>query len=152
MCGSLFTAYKYSIYHFLKMSRIKIELSKTFTQFSPVYHKTITKGCYNIIKIKEGARPHDRPTKGRKDYTMKNLYLVSDNAGTEVVLHDLDDMTATVIYSVETNTPGFTLSQVEDMSAGEVFEDVTDIEKWLGIEYNNGETSRIIETIEDWEG
>lgn len=83
---------------------------------------------------------------------MKNLYLVSDNAGTEVVLHDLDDMTATVIYSVETNTPGFTLSQVEDMSAGEVFEDVADIEKWLGIEYNNGETPRIIETIENWEG
>lgn len=82
---------------------------------------------------------------------MKNLYLVSDNAGTEVVLHDLDGMTATVLYTEETITPGFTLSQVEGMSAGEVFEDVADIEKWLGIDYNNGETPRIIESIENWE-
>lgn len=83
---------------------------------------------------------------------MKNLYLVSDNAGTEVILHDLDDMTATVLYTEETNAPGFTLSQIEDMSAGEVFEDVADIEKWLGIDYINPEVPRIIETIENWEG
>lgn len=148
----MFTAYKYSIYNFLKMSRIKTKLFETFTQFSPVYHKTITIGSYNIDMIKEGAKLQGRPAKGRKENTMKNLYLVSDNAGTGVILHDLNDMTATVLYTEETNAPGFTLSQVEDMSAGEVFEDVADIEKWLGIDYNNPETPRIIETIENWEG
>lgn len=85
MCGSLFTAYKYSIYNFLKMSRIKIELSKTFTQFSPVYHKTITKGYYNIDKIKEGARPQGRPAKGRKVNTMK-YYAFIDTLLREVTL------------------------------------------------------------------
>ena len=82
---------------------------------------------------------------------MKNLYLVETNASTMIVLHDTEDKTATVLDTVETNTPGFTLSQVEDVSAGEIFEDVENIEEFLDIDYNNGETPRIIETIENWE-
>ena len=67
MCGSLFTAYKYSIYNFLKKSRIKIELSKTFTQFSSVYHITITKGVYNISTVKEtGQGPMTDPQRAER--------------------------------------------------------------------------------------
>lgn len=83
---------------------------------------------------------------------MKNLYLIETNASTMIVLHDLENMTATVLDTEETNTPGFTLEGVEDVSAGEIFEDVADIEKWQGIDYNNPETPRIIENIENWEG
>lgn len=83
---------------------------------------------------------------------MKNLYLIETNASTMIVLHDLDDMTATVLDTEETNTPGFTLEGVEDVSAGAVYFDIEDIEEMYGIDYNNGETPRIIETIENWEG
>lgn len=83
---------------------------------------------------------------------MKNLYLVETNASTMIVLHDTEDKTATVLDTAETNTPGFNLAAVEDASAGEIFEDIEDVEEFLGIDYNNPETPRIIETIESWEG
>lgn len=83
---------------------------------------------------------------------MKNLYLIDTNASTMIVLHDTEDKTVTVLDTVETNSIDFTLEEVEDVSAGEIFEDVEDVEEWLGIDYNNPETPRIIETIENWEG
>ena len=82
---------------------------------------------------------------------MKNLYLVETNASTMIVLHDTEDKTATVLDTAETNTPDFNLASVEDVSAGEIFEDIEDIEEFLGIDYNSPETPRIIETIENWE-
>jgi len=67
MCGSLFTAYKYSIYNFLKMSRIKTKLFETFTRFPPVYHKTITIGSYNISTVKEtGQDPKADPQRAER--------------------------------------------------------------------------------------
>lgn len=56
------------------------------------------------------------------------------------------------LYLVETNTPGFNLAVVEDVSAGEIFEDIENVEEFLGIDCNNTGTPRIIETIENWEG
>lgn len=83
---------------------------------------------------------------------MKNLYLIETNAFREVVLHDTEEKTATVCYNEEINAPGFSLKDVEDVSTGVVYEDVEDIEQMYGIDYNNGETPRIIETIKNWEG
>lgn len=68
-----------------------------------------------------------------------------------VVCYDTEDKTATVLDTAETNTPGFNLAAVEDVSAGEIFENIGDVEEFLGIDYNNPETPRIIETIENWE-
>lgn len=70
----MFTAYKYSIHKNPRKSRIKIELPKTFTQFSPVYHKTITKGCYNIGTVKEtGQGPEADPQRAERKNTMARL-------------------------------------------------------------------------------
>ena len=82
---------------------------------------------------------------------MKNLYLVETNASIMVVCYDTEDKTATVLDTAETNTPGFNLAAIEDVSAGEIFENIGDVEEFLGIDYNNPETPRIIETIENWE-
>lgn len=84
---------------------------------------------------------------------MKNLYLIETNAFRDIVLHDTEEKTATVLYCEEAQDKDFTLKDVEDMSAAqEIFENVDDIEEFYSIDYNNGETQRIIETIENWEG
>lgn len=83
---------------------------------------------------------------------MKNLYLIETNAYIMAVMHDTEEKTATVLDTEETNTPGFTLAQIEDMSAGNVFDGVEDIEHWLGVDYNKPDATKIIETIENWEG
>ena len=63
----MFTAYKYSIYNFLKMSRIKTKLFETFTRFSTVYHITITMGGYNISTVKEtGQDPTTDPQRAER--------------------------------------------------------------------------------------
>lgn len=83
---------------------------------------------------------------------MRNLYLVETNASTMIIMHDTEEKTAIVLDTFETNIPGFTLATVEDVSAGEIFEDVEDLEEWLGVDYNNSEASRIIDVIENWRG
>ena len=90
-------------------------------------------------------------TRGESEYIMKNLYLVETNAYIMVILHDTVEKTATVLDTEETNSPGFHLSMVEDMSSGHVFDGVEDIEKWLNIDRNDSEADKIIETIENWE-
>lgn len=82
---------------------------------------------------------------------MKNLYLVETNASIMVVCHDTEDKTATVLDTVETNTPGFNLAAVEDVSAGEIFEDVDDIIDWLGISWSDSESPKVIDMIWNWE-
>ena len=81
---------------------------------------------------------------------MKNLYLIETNASIMVVCYDTEDRTATVLDTAETNTKGFNLSMVEDVSAGIIYNDIEDIVDWAGIDYSNSETPRIIETIENW--
>lgn len=83
---------------------------------------------------------------------MKNLYLVKTNASTMVVMHDTEEKTATVLDTVETNEPGFTLATVEDVSAGRIFEDVYHFETWMGIACYDPEAPKIIEMIENWRG
>lgn len=83
---------------------------------------------------------------------MKNLYLIETNAFRDIVLHDTEEKIATVLYCKEAQDKDFTLKEVEDVSAGAVYFDIQDIEEMYDIDYNNPETPRIIETIENWEG
>lgn len=83
---------------------------------------------------------------------MKNLYLIETNDFRDVVLHDTEEKTATVLYCKEAQDKDFTLKAVEDMSAGAVYHDIENAEEMYGIDYNNPETPRIIEAIENWEG
>lgn len=78
-----------------------------------------------------------------------------------IVLHDIDFNLFTVLDTEETNTPGFTLAGVEDVSAGEIFNgdelEVKSIEEFFGIDYNDpNDPTRgnieFIEIIENWEG
>lgn len=80
---------------------------------------------------------------------MKNLYLIETNGFTDIVLHDTEEKTATVLYCEEAQNKDFTLKDVEDVSAGEIFEDVADIIDWLGIDYDNSESPRIMDMILD---
>lgn len=82
---------------------------------------------------------------------MKNLYLVETNASIMVVCYDTEDKTATVLDTAETNTPGFNLAAVEDVSAGEIFEDVEDVIDWLDVSWNNSEAPKVIDMIWNWE-
>lgn len=83
---------------------------------------------------------------------MKNLYLIDTNAFRDIVLHDTEEKTATVLYAEEAQDIGFTLKDVEDVSAGALYTGIEDIEQMYGIDCNNPETPRIIESIENWEG
>ena len=83
---------------------------------------------------------------------MKNLYLVETNAFREVVLHDTGEKTAIVLYCAEIQDETFTLKDVEDVSAGEVFEDVDDIIDWLGVSWSDSESPKVIDMIWNWEG
>ncbi|MBQ9657204.1 MAG: hypothetical protein IJV31_00995 [Clostridia bacterium] len=46
----------------------------------------------------------------------------------------------------ETNG-GINLSDVVDDSSWKIFEDVENLEEWLGIDYSNSDTPRIIEKL-----
>lgn len=77
---------------------------------------------------------------------MKTLMRVETNASTMFVTYDADEKTVRVLDNEETNS-GVKLSDVEDDSSWEVFEDVENLEEWLGIDYNNSDAPRIIEKI-----
>lgn len=83
---------------------------------------------------------------------MKNLYLIKTNGFTDIVLHDTEKKAATVLYCEEAQDKDFTLKDVEDVSAGEMYFDIEDIEEMYSIDYNNPETPRIIDVIVNWEG
>ena len=83
---------------------------------------------------------------------MKNLYLVETNAFRDIVLHDTEEKTATVLYCEEAQDKDFTLKEVEDVSAGEIYEDVADVVEFMDIDSGLPDAPEIVEVIENWEG
>lgn len=64
---------------------------------------------------------------------MKKLFKVETNAFTEFVSYDEEEKIARVLYNEETNS-GLDIRAVEDDSSWTVYEDVEDIEAFIGID------------------
>ena len=78
---------------------------------------------------------------------MKRLMKVKTNASTMFVTYDLEVKIVRVVDNEETNG-GVRLSDVEDDSSWDVFEDVENIDEWLGVNYDSPDAPEIIEEIE----
>lgn len=78
---------------------------------------------------------------------MKRLMKVETNASTMFVTYDPEYKLVRVLDNIETNTE-YPLSKVEDDSSWETFEDVDDVEEWLGVDHNNHDAAKIVEEIE----
>lgn len=78
---------------------------------------------------------------------MKKIYEVKTNASTMFVTYDEEDQIVRVLDNEETNG-GIGINEVEDDSSWETFTDVEDLEEWLGIDYNDSDSPRIIEEAE----
>ena len=79
---------------------------------------------------------------------MKRLMKVETNASTMFVTYDPEEKIVMVLDNDETNDPDFDIRNVEDDSSWDMYENVDDVEAWLGIDYNNPEADRIIDEIE----
>ena len=64
---------------------------------------------------------------------MKKIFKVETNAYTEFVSYDDNEKIARVLYNEETNS-GLDIREVEDDSSWTVYEDVEDIEDFIGID------------------
>lgn len=78
---------------------------------------------------------------------MKKLIKVETNASTIFVTYDTEEKIVRVLDNEETNSD-VKLNDVEDDTSWDIFEDVENIEEWLGIDYNNPDTPRIVEELE----
>lgn len=85
---------------------------------------------------------------------MKKLMRVETNASTMFVTYNDEEKIVRVLDNEETNPitdeEKVRLEDVEDDSSWDMFEDVEDVEEWLGVDYNNSDTPRIIEEIETY--
>lgn len=83
---------------------------------------------------------------------MKKLMRVDTNASTMFVTYDDEEKIVRVLDNEETNPitdeEKVRLEDVEDDSSWDMFEDVEDVEEWLGIDYNNPDAPIIVEEIE----
>lgn len=79
---------------------------------------------------------------------MKRLMKVKTNASTMFVTYDPEEKIVMVLDNDETNDPDFDIRDVEDDSSWDMYENVDDVEAWLGIDYNNPDTDRIVDEIE----
>lgn len=79
---------------------------------------------------------------------MKRLMKVETNASTMFVTYDAEEKIVMVLDNEETNDPNFDIRNVEDDSSWDIYENVDDVEEWLGIDYNNPEADRIVDEIE----
>ena len=79
---------------------------------------------------------------------MKRLMKVETNASTMFVTYDAEEKIVMVLDNDETNDPDFDIRNVEDDSSWDMYENVDDVEAWLGIDYNNPDTDRIVDEIE----
>lgn len=77
---------------------------------------------------------------------MKKLMKIETNASTMFATYDADEKIARILDNAETNS-GVRLSDVEDDSSWEIFENVENFNEWLGVDYNNPDAPRITETI-----
>lgn len=72
---------------------------------------------------------------------------VETNASTMFVTYDTDEKIVRILDNDETNS-GARLSDVEDDSSWEIFENVDNFNEWLGVDYNNPDAPKVIEEIE----
>lgn len=77
---------------------------------------------------------------------MKKLMKIETNASTMFATYDADEKIARILDNAETNS-GVRLSDAEDDSSWEIFENVENFNEWLGVDYNNPDAPRITETI-----
>lgn len=102
----------------------------------------ITQKSYNIIT--ETNKIAER----QKDYevkVMKKMFKVETNASTMFVSYDDEEKIARVLDNEDTNS-GMDIREVEDDSSWTVYEDVEDIETFVGIN-DTPDSSAIIDTI-----
>ena len=78
---------------------------------------------------------------------MKKLMKVETNASTMFVTYDEETKIAMVLDSEETNAENADIRTVEDDSSWELYEDVEDIEDFLGCKAD-GDASEIVDEIE----
>lgn len=78
---------------------------------------------------------------------MKKLMKVETNASTMFVTYDTDEKIVRILDNIDTNS-GARLSDVEDDSSWEIFENVENFDEWLGIDYNNPDAPKIVEDME----
>lgn len=64
---------------------------------------------------------------------MKKLFKVETNAFTEFVSYDEEEKIARVLYNEETNS-GMDIREVEDDSSWDIYENIEDIEAFIGID------------------
>lgn len=83
---------------------------------------------------------------------MKKLYFVRTNGYDMLVSHDEDNdvryLTENKYFPSDDNDILSFLESVEDDTSWEYEEGVDNIEEWLGIDYNNPETPRILFDME----
>ena len=78
---------------------------------------------------------------------MKRLMKIETNASTMFVTYDAEEKIVMCLDNEETNS-GMDIRDVEDDSSWDMYENVDDVEAWLGIDYNNPEADRIVDEIE----
>lgn len=78
---------------------------------------------------------------------MARLMKVETNASTMFVSYYAEEKIAKVLDNEETNSD-FDIRNVEDDSSWDTFEDIEDVEEWLGIDYSTPDCARIIDEIE----
>lgn len=79
---------------------------------------------------------------------MKRLMKVETNASTMFITYDAENKIVMVLDNDETNDPNFDIRNVEDDSSWDMYENVDDVEAWLGIDYNNPDADKIVDEIE----
>lgn len=79
---------------------------------------------------------------------MKRLMKVETNASTMFVTYDSEEKIVMVLDNEETNNPDFDIRNVEDDSSWNMYEDIDDIEEFLGINPNDPDATKIIDEIE----
>lgn len=70
---------------------------------------------------------------------MKRLMKVETNADTMLVTYEPETKIARVLNDAE----DIDTLTVEDDSSWDMFEDVEDVEEWIGINYNNSDSPRV---------
>ena len=78
---------------------------------------------------------------------MKRIFKVETNASTMFATYDYDEQIVRLLDNKETNS-GMDIREVEDDSSWEMFEDVEDIEEFLGISYTDCDANKIVDEAE----
>lgn len=79
---------------------------------------------------------------------MARLMKVKTNASTMFVAHDVETKMVYIMDNGYTNSEGADIREVEDTSSWMPFENVDDVEAWLGVDANDSEAPVIVDEIE----